>query len=228
MYIKFLCFFLLSVFLFADSIDNEMLESLRQSKEESMKEKQKKENDNKELDNKIIKKTHDRSPFRSINKESDDSYEYEEKYQKITWFVGGSSSFYLDSKYANKEVNFINLALNVGLLYNFNEANGLRFFTLGVYNMIDSKDYFSLGGGIDYVYNFKNTKLSLFGGILSDMPLLTLLLKQPNILLSVGLAGYLDKNISLEMRIGYLVFKDVNFNSILSLGVGINFLFNTK
>ncbi len=229
---------LLFSLVFADSIDNEMIESLRKSKEESKQEKQLeiKENEQQEKNeinhNKKVKSKidTDKSPFRkkSALTQDYDEDKHEKEYEKISLFIGGIIGTQVNAKYNNAKASMFNVALNIGLLYKINYANGFRLFVTSSYNSIDNDNFFGTGGGIDYLYSFRSFKLALFGGILADMPISTKLLNQPNVLVSAGLIGYLDKKTSLELRIGYPVFKDERLDETLSVNVALSYIFYTK
>lgn len=229
---------------FADSIDNMLLDSLRNSKQEA---KEKKDNANNKTDSTesidndaISKETHTsnqakksdkHSPF-SINNVENKSEKEEKLDKRVAFFLGFGGEMQQADKSHAKGDSLIGVGLQIGAFTYITKAQAFRFALIANYNSVSNEVFYSMGGTIDYFYNIEIkgnsvTNVGIFAGSAISMPIASNLYKSANISARVGIgATMLGTNI--EFYVGYPFYQDSNLHSILTLGINCHYLFSIK
>lgn len=251
--IGFICIFMYLNLAFADSIDNMLLESLYESREEAQSSKKESSNksdsintesgykDNKESNEedgkqsakntkeKQAKRSHNSSPFR-LNVINDTPKENEDKsnYEKVVWFLGFGSETQIPDTNKDKSAT-ISIGLQFGAFTYFTKAQAFRFSFIANYNALINQEFYSIGGAIDYFYNkrFSGRALSSVGvfiGSSISMPIYNNMYRIPNIAARIGLFATMIST-HVEVYVGYPFYQDSKFHNILSTGINIHYFF---
>lgn len=246
--IGFFCIFIISLHLvFADVIDNMLLDSLYESKREAESNKENvlhKEDsmDTESSDNKTSKqdtkntakkqteKSHKHSPFR-INVVNETIKEKDNSYKKIVLFLGIGSEVQTPNTNEDKSA-LKNIGLQLGAFKYLTQAQAFRFSGIVNYNAMINQDFYSIGGAIDYFYNkrLKGRALSsigVFAGSVISMPIYNNLYTILNITARIGLFATMT-NLHVEAYIGYPFYQDSKLHNILSSGINIHYFFNIE
>lgn len=191
--IGFLCCLVYLHAAFGDSIDNALLESLRQSREttQQVKQQQKAPNDTedsvKSVSNKDDippktnkKKSHAHSPFRKhiiqvSKQDTTPTINKNESYQKNVWSIGIGMDMQMPKNYANS-ANYINIIagnLQIGLSTHIAKEHGFHFVFMSAYNTYSFTQQSALYGttqSLESFYSvggaidyFYNAKAGFFG-----------------------------------------------------------------
>ncbi|TLD83721.1 hypothetical protein [Helicobacter trogontum] len=179
-YFAYIVLFLQS--LFADSIDNALLESLKEDREKVEREKYSKQEHEVVKPNSIkpkstqddikyrnnskphVIKSHLRSPFR-YHLIQNSAIKEIQPYKKMTWFIGVGVESHTLSIFGNRttqtnntstlntNLSVLSAGIQVGFFARFSPNQGLKFAVIGDYNLFSASEFYSLGGAIDYFYN---------------------------------------------------------------------------
>ena len=224
--------------LFADSIDNALLESLRESKEKAEIEKHNKQKYNQADSNLLessskhngnskphIVKSHSRSPFRYHLIQNENTQDLE-PYKKLTWFFGMGFEYQLP-KTNNDGKALLSTGLQLGLFTRFSRHQGFRFSFISNYNLTLKDEFYSIGGAIDYFYDvlLEGRLLSGFGVFFGAAALMPLsIYDTPNVAARIGLAVS-GIGTRVEVYGGYPIYQDLRLNNTIVVGVNLHYLF---
>lgn len=220
--------------LLADSIDNELLESLRESREKAEMEKLNKQKSNQANSNllessskhndslkPLVVKSHSRSPFRyHLIKEDVESY------KKLTWSFGIGLEYQLPKTNDDGKPLAI-ISLQLGLFTRFSQNQGIRFSLIGNYNLTLKDEFYSIGGAIDYFYEVLLEGrlldgVGVFFGTAALMPLRVY--NTPNVVARIGLSSSMIGT-RVELYGGYPIYQDLRLNNTIVIGVNLHYLF---
>lgn len=246
--IGFFCIFIISLHLmFADAIDNMLLDSLYESKREAESNKENALHKEDSVDNaessdnktkqatkntvkKQTEKSHKHSPFR-INVANETTKEKDDSYKKIVLFLGLGSEVQIPN--ANEDKSALkNIGLQLGAFKYLTQAQAFRFSFIVNYNAMNNQDFYSIGGAIDYFYNKRLngralSGIGVFAGSAISMPIYNNMYTTPNITARIGLFATMI-NLHVEAYIGYPFYQDSKLHNILSSGINIHHFFNIE
>ncbi|MWV62969.1 hypothetical protein DCO58_01355 [Helicobacter saguini] len=213
---KIIFFCVFSVIVFADSVDNMMVQDLKDSK--SMESTSQTTQDSKanDIDSNVETLESD-----VTNLENKIQNLRTNKNNSLKWFIGGYIGTYYNARYNNAQAQILNLSFVGGIFYNVRINHGLRGYAFASYNTIIKTQIFSAGVGADYFYDFKSG-FKVFGGAYADFPFSTI---STSLAIYGGVGGFLANNHHIELRIGYPLMQDSNLSKSVIIGVMYQYLF---
>lgn len=254
-------YIILCGYVFADALDNVLIEQIQEMQElKEEKRKQKHQNSNEKQDiqynnapEKVMlsneetsnppqvsesTKSNDTNSLKSTEKQHNETYKSKNSSNNSTkriiikndnhlyWFTGAGLNGYYETRLNSKNIDFFAFSLHFGGFYYLNSSNGFKIYAIGSYKNLNRADFFTVGGGIDYFYDFKS--MGIFFGVYADVPIKNNVWNSTDTIAQAGISLYTLQNLRFEFIIGLPVINSGNLRRAFAYGAKLQYIFDKK
>lgn len=221
----------------ADSIDNQLINDLQESKKDSKKSKKVSKTEIEEViieskeetkaDFAIDSKDNAKNDQKDLEKQIEileAKLDSKKKEKPLKWFIGAYIGTRYNATFNGVGAQNFDLGAQGGIYYYVAKNHGARVYATLAYSSLSNKQVFLIGAGADYFYSFQSG-FRIFGGVSANLPLNNNVLSKNDVILYGGVGGFMAKSHYIELKIGYPLMQDTRLSKSAVIVVGYQYIF---